>query len=237
MLSRSSYKSKAELTLITEKGKEINIPSYYINSIVTDYKFEDAIMPIIYLQLQINIELYNMIVNNAREGKFFFSLRNYDVRNEMSIEKDSIRSQFIYFLPPDANELKTVNFPDYDPATKTKSLLVGLIKIELMNQNRVAFSGIYNNTDTISLLNYTLSDLKKVIISDIENNTEYPKFIFTPKDTRSEAIKFIFDTDEFYNTMFTLFYDFDITYLINRNGKAANEKASMKWASIYCFPR
>ena len=76
MLSRSSYKSKAELTLITEKGKEINIPSYYINSIVTDYKFEDAIMPIIYLQLQINIELYNMIVNNAREGKFFFSLRN-----------------------------------------------------------------------------------------------------------------------------------------------------------------
>ena len=61
----------------------------------------------------------------------------------------------------------------------------------------------------------------------IENNTEYPKFIFTPKDTRSEAIKFIFDTDEFYNTMYTLFYDFDITYLINRNGKAANENASM----------
>jgi hypothetical protein len=220
-----SFKANCSLKLYTAgSNKEIVINPLYIRSMAMDYKFDTNIMPIVYTILDVDIEMYDTIVENATDGRFLVQIVNYDANlgSTGGIRKYIVNDEFIYFLPNKYNYAKKLEDPgvdNTDGSGNTLHMVIGLMKAQLIYNNKVSFNGVYENTTTELLLEKVLKGLPKLTMDEIENNKEYEEsFTLLPQQTRAQAIDYIFTDNPFYNTDYIFFMDFKKTYLLNSTG-------------------
>ena len=218
MSTNSAYKCSIAAMSLIVGNKETNIPTPSVKSIVIDTDYENKIMPIIYVSLSINLELYNKLVTSVNDGKIYLNIKKYNVKADVPIKEDKLKDQFIYFIPSNATYIKDLGDEKDNKLYSYIDITIGLMDIKLLDYKKKNFNTVYRNTDTRNLINIITSG-RKLIMTPIKNNTKYNEFLMPPVTTRSEALDYIFNTDAFYDTMYTYFTDFDKSYLIDRTGR------------------
>ena len=232
MSSIASYKGQIGMQLITAGSEEIPIFGAYIQSMGTDYNFTGCIMPVIYVTLNVNTELYDQIVENSTDGKFLLRASIYNGEgNGMGIQKEIINDQFIYFIPAKYNFAKKMDDGGISQdivSGETMHIVVGLMKAELIMANKKSFNGNFLDTDTEELLETVLEDVPNISIEDIdeiENKKEYANYLMVPQESVLNAIDFLFEDSPFYNTQYNFFMDFKKSYLLNSEGEPRKRNA------------
>lgn len=220
-----SYKGQVGMQLITVDNDEIPIFGAYIQSVGTDYNYEGCIMPVVYVTLNVSVEIYDKIVENSTDGKFFLRVSIFDNSNGgIGLQKEIINDQFIYFIPSKFNFAKKIDdggINDDIVSGETMHIVIGLMKAELILANKKSFNGNYVETDTEKLLEVILKDVPGISIDDIdeiENLKEYESFTMVPQESVANAIYYLFEDSPFYNTNYNFFMDFKKTYLLNSKG-------------------
>ncbi len=182
-------------------------------------------MPVIYVTLDVSTQLYDQIVENATDGKFLLKVYLYNGEDGgISLQKEIISDQFIYFIPAKYNFSKKVEDPEISEdinSGETKHIVVGLMKAELIMANKKSFNGNYLETDTEELLEEIIKGVPGISMEDIdelENKKEYDSFIMIPQESVANAINFLFEECPFYNTNYNFFMDFKKSYLVNSMG-------------------
>ena len=225
MASIASYKGQVGMQLITAGSEEIPIFGAYIQSVGTDYNYSGCIMPVIYVTMNVNTELYDQIVENSTDGKFLLRVSIYNAEGGgIGIQKEIINDQFIYFIPSKYNFAKKIDDGGINQdiiSGETMHIVVGLMKAELIMANKKSFNGNYLDTDTEQLLETIIKDVPNISIDDIdeiENKKEYASFMMVPQESVANALNFLFEDSPFYNTNYNFFMDFKKTYLVNSTG-------------------
>ena len=232
MASIASYKGQVGMQLITAGSDEIPIFGAYIQSIGTDYNFSGCIMPVIYVTLNVNTELYDQIVENSTDGKFLLRVSIYNGESSgAGLQKEIINDQFIYFIPSKYNFAKKIDDGGIDQdiiSGETMHIVVGLMKAELIMANKRSFNGNFLDTDTEQLLETVLKDIPGISmdeIDEIENKKEYASFMMIPQESVANAINFLFEDSPFYNSNYNFFMDFKKSYLLNSMGNPRERNA------------
>ena len=223
MSTNSAYKCSIDKMSLVVKNKETIIPTQSIVSIVIDTDYENKIMPIIYVSLNVNLDLYNNLVKhfNDNDGKIYLNVKKYDVKVNNPIKEDKIKNQFIYFIPSNATYIKDLGTDEDNKSNSYIKITMGLMDMKLLEYKKKTFNTVYRNIDSKNLINIITSG-RELIMSPLDTNTHYDEFIMPPITSRSEALDYIFDNDPFFDTMYTYFTDFDRSYLINRKGNYIN---------------
>lgn len=256
-----SYKAKASMSLVTADQTEYPIPVAYINSIVTDIKYNFAnvhtgkkyIMPVIYVILNVNDVMYNRIIDNVTDGVINLSVSNFDAENTLGLNNTIIDDQFIYFIPSKYNYSKNIDDPNIDEEAQEEHITLGLLKATMIYNNKKSFNLSYvagseeveisgtkleleeeEILDTEKLLEIILKNIgEDIYMDEIEFNKEYEEgLLIPPQGTVAEAIDYIFKLNPFYTTDYLFFMDFEKTYLINTSGMAREVNKSTIIMSI-----
>lgn len=215
-----SYKGDCTASLVTVAGKEYPFNQAYIKSVSTDYDYKNRIMPIVYMILDVDENLYNTILDNATDGTITLRCTNYDFESGTGFKKEIINDKFIYFVPTKYNYSKDIEDPNIDSSLYQEHIVLGLIKATQININKQSFNGVYKKTDTQKMLTKFTKGLPSLMMDKIEIKTEYPELLLPPQETRSNAIDYLFKLNPFYKTQYIFFMDFKKTYLLNTSGNA-----------------
>lgn len=219
MAARQAYSASIDLAFDCN-GQRENISSEKIIYIMIEHDYENKVLPIIYLSLAVNSDLYSKIMNNKNSAKFYLNINKQNVSSSSSLSKKSICGTFNY-VPSDSNPnySESLNKDTSMSDSSYKKIMLGLISIDLTNQLRKSFNNVYNNIDTNTLISLALEGTKPVI-EKIKYNKTYDRILVPPISNRLKMLEFIFGKDEFYDTNFRYFIDFEKSYLLSKSGDA-----------------
>lgn len=223
MATNLDYHYNIQLKYINQDKQETMDPKS-IRLIVIDYDYETKNMPVIYMQLNLEVPIYNDMVLNSKSGKIFLNIKYYDAGSSNPIMKDYIKEQFSYFLSNkeleyDENIIKEAG----TEKIAYRRVTLGLIKSELVDNNKRIMNNIFKNTNISSIVHYYTNHMK-MIIEPFDNNPFYNLFIVPPIEGITKLIKFLNESCAFYNTSYRYFMDFSTTYLLSTRGKAIDIK-------------
>ena len=216
-IGRQAYNANAQLAF-DYKGGRVEIQQEKIAYIMVEHDYENQVLPIIYISLSVNNSLYEKIIRYKDSAKFYLNIQKINKQSSTSIGKTVISGSFNY-IPSTTNP----NFREvlHDDSTiedsSYKRIMIGLVSIELTNKLRKPFNGIYNNIDQKTLIAMALEDTNCVIES-IKYNNRYKSILIPPISSRYKMLQFIFEKDNFYDTKFRYFMDFERSYLVSKCG-------------------
>lgn len=220
MSAKQAYKTKIQISFIGSKYIEMN-PNK-IKYIIIEHMYESKAMPVIYLSMSVEVDLYNIIVNEKDFAKIFLRIQKYNTYSGTSLSKDYIKNQFTYFVPSSTPEYSNniVNSnPNVDSSYRT--LTIGLMDMDIMNTLRKTFGGFEKDIDLYSLIYKAIEDTKIVLKTPIYN-TKYDELFVPTMTSRKQMLDFIFSKQPFYNTEFMYFIDFNTSYLLDKTGEAVD---------------
>lgn len=224
MAKQTTYDYDVEIKYVNG-NKQIEIDKKCIKMIMIDYDYQVKNAPALYLTINLEISLYNnMVLHSKTGGKLYLNIKTYKSGSTNSIKKNYIKEQFSYFFKDDtiATSQDLVEASDSD-GTSYKKAILGLIKSELVDNNKRIMNNIFKNTNTSSILHFYTHHMK-MIIEPFDNNPTHDLFIVPPIEGISKLIKFLNESATFYTTTYRYFMDFNKTYLLSTKGKAVDIK-------------
>ena len=224
----------------TKDSQPIKINPDFIRYMIIERKFSANMMPVIYVSMVVNFDLYYKIyqsqtkkLNNQKtESVFILEIKKYNKLAQSNILERTIKDEFDFVM---SKESKVTERTDGD----TKAVTVALLSNSLLNASRaerdtnnsVIVSGVFNKIDMATLIAKVFEGidtygLKSVIKSPV-HNTEFKKqsLVIPPMNSRKDIIDYLFDKAPFYDTNPMFFLDFNTAYLIDRtkNGLKVND--------------
>ena len=197
-----------------------------VKYIIIDYDYRQRIMPVIYMNINIEPELYNKMVPNQGVGKIYFKLYRRNVSATSAVNQSCIYSQFDYYMTDDPNAYRKLDESTAPKGTAYKNCTIGLIKSELTEQNRRTFEGVYKATNTMSLAQSATSHMK-MIIQPFINNISFDQLNCPTLGSVGQFLSYLNEQYSFYNGPYTYFMDFDKTYLRSNDGSYIDAKDGM----------
>ena len=97
-MARSSYKCKIDLSFVLD-NESTEIDSQFLKYIIIENSYETRSMPVIYLSLALNNDIYTKLIENEKKAKIYFCLWKYNINSGSSIYKKDIEGQFTYIRP------------------------------------------------------------------------------------------------------------------------------------------
>ena len=216
MAAKQAYMKRITLAYVNgDEYTEIN--SNKVKYIMIEHSYEDKVMPIIYLGLAIENEMYKKITENKNTAKMYLRVQRYDAYSNTAVYRDDINDQFTYFLSSNTPSY-TTDLNENDSAdTDYRNIIIGMMDTRIMNTMRKTFSGIRHNTDLHTLI-YTAVEDTKIVMRTPEFNKQYDTIVIPPLSSRKDMLDYIFNKDPFYSTKFLYFMDSDKSYLLDRSG-------------------
>ena len=202
------------------ENEHIDIDKMNIAYLYIDSSYEANVLPIMYLGLLVNDELYNKINKYKSTGQFTLSVKKFILNSKTTVEKVILEDTFSY-IPSTSNVNPLQELTEASPnkgKDKYRQILIGLISKTMMNTMRKSFNGVYSKVNESTLVSLALEGTNP-LIERLTTNKNYTSLIVPPMSTRYQFLKFIFEKDPFYTTDFILFMDFTRTYLLSKNGK------------------
>ena len=214
--NRQAYNAEVKLTFLTNNESLIIAPER-IKYIVIDTNYESEIMPKIYMSISVDNTLYSYLMNYRNSGSFRLVIRRKNVFSGSSVNTDIINDIFMY-IPSTTNQdyLQAIS-RNNNSDSSYRNIIIGLMSKKIIDSLRKSFNLIYNNIDQQTLLSIALEG-EKVIAQPLTYNKYYDSILIPPMSSVKEFIKYVFDTDNFYDTRFLFFKDFKYTYLLSRDG-------------------
>ena len=218
----SAFAYNCEISFnLNDKSTEI-LPET-VKYVIIDYDYRQRVMPVIYLNANLEPAVYNKMVPNQGKGKIYFKLYRRNVSSTSAVDQSCIYSQFDYYMTDDPNAYKKLDERTAPSGTAYKNCTIGLIKSELTDQNKKTFEGVYKNTNTMSLIQNATSHMKMVIQPFI-NNITFNQLSCPTIGSVGQFIQYINSQYSFYNGPYTYFMDFDRTYLRSNDGMYIDAK-------------
>jgi hypothetical protein len=215
--NRVAYNASISLTFLV-KGMNINIASERIKYIVIDTNYETEIMPKIYINVSVDTSLFNYITNYKDTGKFKLKIQRKNLFSKTSLADVIVNDSFSY-IPSTTNSDYLKDLSEGGVRDDSyRNITIGLISDKIINNLRKTFNSIYNNIDQETLVSIATEGLN-IITKPLEYNNKYESILVPPITTRHEFIKYIFEYDNFYNSNFLFFMDFNRSYLLSRDGQ------------------
>lgn len=220
MAATQAYKTKIEIAFVG--SSYIKMESNKIVYMLIEHMYEKREMPIIYVSLSIESDLYSTLINEKDSAKIYLRIQKFDAYSETSLCKDYIKGQFTYFLPSITPEYSK-DLSDYNSNVDSafKIVTIGLMDMTIVNTLRKTFggSGSLKNIDQHSLVYSAVEDTKIIMKTPIYN-AKYDDIYIPPMTSRKAMLDFIFAKDPFYDTEFLYFIDFNTSYLLDKSGQA-----------------
>lgn len=202
-------------------NKEILLDGTMLKAIAIDYSYDTRHMPIILITALIDKNIVDDMIKSVDKKTITLSISKYINNSNMKLKEDYIKDQFRYYLS--TNDLNPEDDLDYSKETANskdiyRKITIGLLKDELIQNNKVLINDVISNTSLINVLVNHLSHMKLLI--EPVNNTIINRLSIPALNTISKFVQYIDDNYNIYNNEYRLFYDFDMTYLLSSSGKA-----------------
>jgi len=204
-------------------GEEtIPIQQNRISSLVIDYDYERANMPVMMITMKLSRNFIDKIILNKVKSKFFVSIDKFKEDN-IDFKKKYIRGEFIYFISKDINYSKNIDYTtstnvDSTEEDKAYKVTIGLFNIEFINSNKQTINAIYKDAtrSEIILLNTRHANL---IMEPFSNDIRYDEILIPPVNSISQLLKYLNNINSLYDTPYRYFIDFDENiYLMSSKG-------------------
>jgi hypothetical protein len=198
-------------------NKEISIDNNAIQYIIIDHNYDNRNMPIIYINLNLESNMVNNMLKNVNKNTITLNIAVFDNDQKNTVKKDYIKDQFIYFIASQPNydnlddNINTSDNMDY------KNITIGLLKIDLLNNNKMLINNVFSNTNTISIIHYYTKHMK-MIIEPLEFDYVKSSFIIPPLESVSQLIRYLNNANALYSTQYRYFMDFNKTYILSTSG-------------------
>ena len=221
-MARSSYKCKIDLSFILD-DQSTEIDSQFLKYLIIDNSYETRSMPVIYISLSLNNDIYTKLIENEKKAKIYFCLWKYNINSGSSIYKKDIEGQFTY-IRPKADPNYTQDLVDtVNSDNSYRTVTIALISMDILNSLKTSFNGIFGEIDQNTLILKAINGLDAVVEPPIYNPV-YDTISIPAKNSREKLLQYLFDKCPFYDTNYMFFVDFEKAYLLDMRGKYCDAK-------------
>lgn len=218
----TSFNYTLEMTLLIGSEK-YPIRSSYVKSIIINSDYDKNTMPIIYVGLSINPELYNKFVLNSSRAFVSFRLFKFNSGSGVGLEKAYIDDKFIYAMTdnPNYNESMMEKSNSVEDGTGDTFMEghIALMNLKSINDNKKTFNTIIKNSNLASII-HNFTNHMTMCIEPFDKNPDISQLIIPPITSLKNLLSYINDNYCFYKSGYRYFRDFDTTYLLSNSGKS-----------------
>lgn len=209
-------------------SKSIEIEPAQISQILIDYDYDTKNMPIIYITAKMDKAVMDDMLLN--DNKNYVTLEIYKIlkNSTTKIPQTYIKDRFFYFMTHDPNYTRDIEYKNSDPSKPVaqsnsyREVVIGLLKVDLLNINKRQLAGIWKNTQLINIIAYYTMQMPTLI--EPINDITFDGLIVPPCISVMQGLEFLNSVHCFYDTPFRYFLDFDKTYIVSSSGKATLAK-------------
>ena len=220
----TTYIYDCELFFNSIDGTSTEILKDTIKYIIVEHDYRKAIMPVMYMKVNLIPSVYNKMVPEQGKSKLYLKL--YRTRRKGSTSataKKVIYDEFDYFMTDDPSGYKKLDTIGEEKGLAYKECFIGIIKLDLQKQNQRSFASVYKNTNMVSLVQNATSHMK-MIIQPFANNEYFNYLVCPPVNTVGQFLAYLNTRKSFYNGSYTYYMDFDKTYLRSNDGSYIDAK-------------
>lgn len=227
--SMVSFKYKlAATTILYNDGTKTEIDSARVKSILIEKDFDNAIFPIIRIQLSLNVEDNTRIIQEKMTTKIRLKLQKYTWSNNdqsRGVAKTLFNETFVYIVAdgtPNMNkdsiersQKSTGDSVSMDSSGSMTTLY--LYKYDDLISTKQAINVVFSKTNMNDALGYILTEAgyKKVLMQPCDNSEVYSDVLIPPL-TSQGAIIYLNSEYGTYKNGTILFCDVDRTYLMGK---------------------
>lgn len=220
----TTFVYECELAFNSIDGTSTEIMKEAIKYIIVEHDYRKAIMPVMYMKVNLIPSVYNKMVPEQGKSKLYLKLfRTKRKGSTSSAPKKVIYDEFDYFMTDDPSGYKKLDTIGEEKGVAYKECFIGIMKLDLQKQNQRSFEGIFKNTNMASLVQNATSHMK-MVIQPFVNNKTFKSFICPPLNSVGQFIAYLNKRQSFYNGSYTYFMDFDKTYLRSNDGSYIDAK-------------
>lgn len=196
-----------------------------ISTIITDYKYLENTMPLIYIEMNIKSELYDLMVTKSSTAKIIFTMKRYDKNTFSGLNRKVIQEEFTYLMQTDPDYHKPLDklesARENNPTSYKKCVIV-LISDSLVENNKVLYNDIIYDSNMISIVHKYTKHMP-MVIEPFTNNKNIPCLIIPPMTGIHDLLKFLNEFSCFYDEGYRYFRDFDKSYILSNKGNPVQD--------------
>jgi len=204
------------------------IRSEQISQILVDYDYDTKNMPVIYITVKIDKAIMDDMLINDHKNYVTLEINKILKNSTIQIPEVYFKERFFYFMTQDPNYFRDIEYENSDPnkpvstSNSYREIVIGLIKVDLLNINKRTLFGIWNNANLINIIAYYTYQMPMLI--EPINNKIFSNLLIPPCTSVSQLLEYLNTMWCFYNTPYRYFVDFNRTYLVSSSGKATLAK-------------
>lgn len=212
------YRYDIEFTYIY-KNKEKVFDITNIKSLMIDYDYDNKNMPVMLIKISIDKNIIDDMIEHCNDKEVILNVYKFDNSSTTKLKEVYISGSFMYFMSKETNDNKVLDYSDFteDSEDIFKTITIGLVKKELLTNNKRIINEVFHNTSLVNILVKNMQHMK-LLIEPLHNNEYIDSIIIPPTNSITNYIKYIDNIHSLYNTKYRLFYDFDMTYLLSSSG-------------------
>lgn len=212
------YRYDIEFTYIY-KNKEKVFDITNIKSLMIDYDYDNKNMPVMLIKISIDKNIIDDMIEHCNDKEVILNVYKFDNSSTTKLKEVYISDSFMYFMSKETNDNKVLDYSDFteDSEDIFKTITIGLVKKELLTNNKRIINEVFHNTSLVNILVKNMQHMK-LLIEPLHNNKYIDSIIIPPTNSITNYIKYIDNIHSLYDTKYRLFYDFDMTYLLSSSG-------------------
>ena len=220
----TSYKYDCELEFHASNGEAIKKKKEGFKYLFVSHNYSDAVMPIMYLNINLFANVYNGMVPDQGKGKLYLKLSAIKQYGKTStIYKTIVEEEFDYFMTDDPNTYIKLDDIKGTEKLSYRTCFIGLMKLDLQKKNRKMFEGIFKNTNSMSLIQSATANFK-MVIQPFDYNKNFDQFICPTITSIGKFIAYLNSKAAFYKGSYMYYMDLDRTYLRSNDGSYIDAK-------------
>lgn len=221
---KTVYKYKIKLIYMID-NKEYILDHKNIHNLLIDYDYDNKNRPTLFMKVSIDKNILDDMIKNKDTNTITLVINKYNTLSEFHIEEEYIKSQFIYFLSEELNYQKDLDYEgtEKDTEDKFKVINLGMMKKELIDNNKVLINDVIRDTDMMNIVYKHLSHMN-ILIEPFVNQKPIKHFIIPPITSITSFIEYMNNYNNLYNTKYRLFFDHNRTYLLSSSGNSVKAK-------------
>lgn len=221
---KAVYKYKIKLIYMID-NKEYILDHKNIHNLLIDYDYDNKNRPTLFMKVSIDKNILDDMIKNKDTNTITLVINKYNTLSEFHIEEEYIKSQFIYFLSEELNYQKDLDYEgtEKDTEDKFKVINLGMMKKELIDNNKVLINDVIRDTDMMNIVYKHLSHMN-ILIEPFVNQKPIKHFIIPPITSITSFIEYMNNYNNLYNTRYRLFFDHNRTYLLSSSGNSVKAK-------------
>lgn len=222
------YKYSVDLRYIKQKERiSQEIKPEHIRSIIIDRDYISNNLPIIFMTITLDKKIIDDMIKNYDNNTMVLTIYKYLYKEgKLTTKTKYISEEMMYFLTEELNYRASLDYTDKETKARqdiTKTITIGLMGLNSINNNKKTFNTILRNTTMMNTVHYCTSHMN-MIIERFNYNKTFKEILIKPQSTTSSVIKYLNDINVFYKTPYRFFIDFDCGYLLSSSGTGVPKK-------------